>query len=155
MCAAKFRLTFVVVFTAAYTLAASGWEPILFTNKVAISNGRKVISAILAADSQSKSNLQTLIGSQVVFATHAGPAGTTNCVLTLQSNIVLMVEYSPPYKWGDEREHIRDLGPIVHRYPSSAFYSSEVLGTLKSVDVEKRIVTIVARQENWRVREMW
>ena len=153
MWSAKSTLTFGAVFLAAFTLAASGWDqPTLFTNKVAIANGQKVLAAILAADSQSKSNIQALIGSQVVFFTHAGPWGATNCVLRIQSNTVLAVEFSPPYKWPpDTPGHPR----AAHVYPSYLFYSSEVLGTLKSVDLEKRVVRIVAKQEDWKVRELW
>jgi hypothetical protein len=152
MCSAKFRLAFGAVFLTTFTLAASRWEqPILFTNKLAIANGQKVLAAILAADSQSKSNIQALIGSQVVFFAHAGPGGT-NCVLSIQSNVTLVVEFSPPYQWP---QNVAGYPPVPHEYPSSIYYSSEVLGTLKSVDLERRVVAIAAKQEDWKVRELW
>lgn len=152
MRSAKYWLTLGVVCFAAGTLVASGWEePILFTNKTAIADGKAILSAMLSPEIQSKTNIQALIGSQVVFFSHAGPAGT-NCVLAVQTNVFLVVEFKPPYQWP---ANVIGHPPAAHVYPSYLFHSSEVLGTLKSVDLEKRIITIVAKQEDWRVRELW
>ena len=125
-------------------------EPILFTNQTAIANGKAVLSAVYADAAQSKTNIQALIGSQVVFYTHRGPTGT-NCVLTLRSNFVVFVEFNPPYKYPG----MNIFWGHGNTYPCDEFYSTEILGTLKSIDMEKRIVTVVARQEDWKVREMW
>ena len=151
----KYQLTFAVVFFAAYKLAAQEWhdwkEPILFTNQTAaIANGHTVLSAMLADGAHTKTNIQALIGSQVVFYTHRGPKGT-NCVLTLKSNTVLVVKFNPPYKYPD----MNIFWGHGNTYPSDEFYSTEILGTLRSVDVEKRVINIVAKQEDWKIREMW
>jgi hypothetical protein len=147
----KYQLTLAVVLFATYKLAAQEWkEPILFTNQTAIANGHIVLSSMFADGAQTKTNIQALIGSQVVFYTHGGSKGT-NCVLTLQSNTVLVVEFNPPYKYPG----MNIFWGHGNTYPSDEFYSTEILGTLKSVDVEKRVINIVARQEDWKIREMW
>jgi hypothetical protein len=77
-----------------------------------------------------------LIGSQVVFVgSAASPGGNAN--LMVWTNVVLEVEIRPE----------RDVRP------HSAFWHAEVLGTLKSVDFEKRVIHIQAKPEDWRVRE--
>jgi hypothetical protein len=119
------------------------------TNKVAVANGQKTFQALLVADGQSKTNIQALIGSQVVFYPTRGPKGTNDCVLTLPERVFLLVEFSPPYQW-DKR-----LWEPGSKYPSDMFYSTAILGTLKSVDFEKRVITIVAKQQDWIVTGLW
>jgi len=109
--------------------------PIFFTNQTAVANARAVLSAVRVGDSQSKTNVQALIGSQVVFAGGAAPPGGS-ANLMVSSNVVLEVEISPS-------RGVR---------PRAISWDAEVLGTLKSVDFEKRVIKIRAKPEDWRVR---
>ena len=116
--------------------AADTWSPVFFTNKTAIANGSTVLAAVRSGDTQSKASIQALIGSQVIFVGGAAPPGG-NANLMVASNVVLEVEIRPA----------RDVRP------HAVVWSAEVLGTLKSVDFEKRVIHIRAKPEDWRVRE--
>jgi hypothetical protein len=120
--------------TAAF--ADDSLPPIFFTNGTAIANARTVLAAVRSGDLQSRTNAQALIGSQVVFAGGAAPPGG-NADLVVSSNIVLKVQIRPE----------RDVRP------HSVFWVAEVLGTLRSIDFNKRTIQIVAKPQNWRVRE--
>ena len=122
-----------------FTITAHGadyWTPLFFTNQTAVANGSTVLSAVRSGDTQSKASVQALIGSQVVFVGGAAPPGG-NANLMVASNIVLEVEIRPA----------RDVRP------HAVVWSAEVIGTLKSVDFEKRVIHIRAKPEDWRVRE--
>ena len=153
MSVARFKITLSIAILVAYAVTThAGWaEPVLFTNQIAITNGQKIFSSVLIGDSQSKSNIQALVGSPVVFYGGQGPKGT-NCLLTLQSNVVLMVEFDPPYVFP---QRPAGQGPASHEYPSSFAYSCEVMGTFKDADCKNRIITITAKQNDLRVRELW
>jgi hypothetical protein len=114
----------------------SRWTPVFLTNEPALSNGRAVLAAVLCGDAKSRSKVQALIGSQVVFVGGAAPPGG-NANLLVWSNVVLEVEIRP----------LRDVRP------RSVVWSVEVLGTLKSVDLAKRTIHIRAKPEDWIVRD--
>ena len=133
-------LVAVAAFLIGFATAASADDslpPIFFTNQTAIANARAVLAAVRSGDLQSKTNVQALIGSQVVFAGGAALPGG-NADLLVSSNVVLKVQIRPS----------RDVRP------HSVFWVAEVSGTLKSVDFEKRTIHIVAKPENWRPREL-
>jgi len=127
----------LLVGTAIAASADESLPPIFFTNQTAIANARVVLSAVRAGDSQSKTNVQALIGSQVVFAGGAAPPGG-NANLMVSSNVVLEVQIRPA----------RDVRP------HSVFWVAEVSGTLKGVDFKKRVIHIIAKPEDWRAREL-
>jgi len=110
------------------------WAPFFSTNRTAITNGWKVLDAVLSGDSMSKNNIRAMYGSQVVFAGD-GPRPEGRADLVLLSNVVLEVEISP--------------GQLGKQNCFS--WSAEVLGTLKSVDFDKRVIRIVAKPEDWRL----
>jgi hypothetical protein len=132
---------------AAYVAPVYGWdEPVLCTNKIAIANGKEIFLAMCSTNTQSKTNIQAVIGSQVVFMGIGAESPGTNLFLTVQSNIVLVVEFNPPYL-------IANGWPMTVQVvkPLDTFYfhsKVEALGTLKSVDLEKRAIKIVAKQED-------
>lgn len=101
-----------------------------FTNNVtAISNGQIVVSALLAGDS---GRVQAFIGSEVVFIGYAPwSGGGTN--ITVESNIVLNVE----------------LQPSANVTSHGSGNPAEVLGTLKSVDFQKRVIYIRAKPKDY------
>ena len=104
------------------------------TNATAITNGQSVVSALLAGDS---SRVQALVGSQVAFRGYGSGGSMTNhpANLMISSNIILDVEIVPA------RNMIR---------PCCVWWA-DVLGTLKSVDFEKRVIYIQARLEDWHL----
>ena len=113
--------------------------PSFFTNQLAISNGRAVLAAMISGDTQSKTNVQALIGSQVIFegTGSALPGATspgTNANLMVWSNVVLQV----------------DLRPLQEVRLHNAFsWSAKVLGTLKGVNFQERVIYIEAKPEDW------
>ena len=133
-----FQSIFASVLFVITAHAADSLSPYYFTNQTAISNGSTVLSAVRSRDTQSKASIQALIGSQVVFVGGAAPPGG-NANLIVASNVVLEVEIRP----------LRDVRP------RAVAWSAEVLGTLKSVDFEKRVIHIRARPEDWRVRDTY
>ena len=139
MCLARLHSAFTVallVIAAQAVFAGDDWKPLHFTNQTAIANGHTVLSAVRSGDAQGRTNIQALLGSQVVFVgSIAPPGGSAN--LMVWSNIVLEVEIRPA----------RDVRP------HAVVWSAEVLGILKSVDFEKRVIHIRAKPEDWRVRE--
>jgi hypothetical protein len=110
---------------------AEVWFPYAFTtNAAAITNGRAVVDALLVGDSQSKSNVHTLIGSTVIFAGwQVDGWSPTNVPLSLGSNIVVRVEVPAP---GEFR-------------PGCNAWSAMVEGTLKSVDFQNRVIYVRSR----------
>jgi hypothetical protein len=133
-----FQSVFAAVLFVITAHAADSWSPIFFTNKTAIANGSTILAAVRSGDTQSKASVQVLIGSQVVFVGGAAPPGG-NANLMVASNVVLEVDIRPS----------RDVRP------HSVAWSAEVLGTLKSVDFEKRVIHIRAKPEDWRVRDTY
>jgi hypothetical protein len=137
------QLSFVAMLvslsSAAEDIRPPSWPPSFFTNQLAISNGRAVLAAVISGDTQSKTNVQALIGSQVVFeGTGSASPGTmspgTNANLMVWSNVVLQVDIRPPR---DDGSH-------------GAFaWSVKVLGRLKGVDFQKRVIHIEAKPEDW------
>ena len=138
MRASLFHSVLAAVVFVIIARAADSWSPAFFTNKTAIANGSIVLAAVRSGDTQSKASVQALIGSQVVFVGGAAPPGG-NANLMVASNVVLEVEIRPA----------RDVRP------HSVAWSAEVLGTLKSVDFEKRVIHIRAKPEDWRVRDTY
>jgi hypothetical protein len=139
-------LTFQIIVAMALLVSAAharaDWRTLLFTNATVITNSRVVLSALSSGDAKSKSAVQALIGSQVAFSGY-GPVeieGRTKHInnLMVSTNILLDVEVQPPLNWSswDPRQHVNG-------------WDSEVLGTLKSVDFDKRIIYIKAKPENY------
>jgi hypothetical protein len=110
------------------------WAPSFLEKRTAITNGWKVLNAVLSGDANSKRSIRALYGSQVVFAGD-GPRADSYANLDLVSNVVLEVEISP--------------GHLSH--PQNFSWSAEVFGTVKEVDFDKRVIRIVAEPENWIV----
>jgi hypothetical protein len=135
MRSARLQLIIAAVFFAFAAQAADFWPPRSFTNETAIVNGHTVWLAVLSGDAQSKTNVQKLVGSQVGFAGYALQFGSAN--LWVNSNIVVEVEIRPPQDVYRNVSHARQI-------------SVEVLGILKSVDFEKRVIYIQAKPEGWR-----
>ena len=106
--------------------------------KVAITNGRTVLSAVLSGDAQSKTNVQALIGSKVVFVGGAAPP-EDNANLVVWSNVVVEVE----------------LRPSRNVIPRSVYWEAEVLGTLQSVDFKRKIIRIRAKPDDWRHQDTY
>jgi hypothetical protein len=131
-----FQSVFASVLFVITAHATDSGSPVFFTNKTAIVNGSTVLAAVRSGATQSKASIQVLIGSQVVFVGGAAPPGG-NANLMVASNVVLEVEIRP----------VRDVRP------HSVAWSAEVLGTLKSVDFERRVIHIRAKPEDWRVRD--
>ena len=113
-------------------------HPTRFVSFDAVTNGNTVLAAVRSADAQSKMSVRALIGSQVVFYGYP-PDGRvyegTIADLMISSNVVLEVEIRP----------FRDVSP------HAIAWDAKVLGTLKSIDFEKRVIRIRARPEDWRV----
>jgi hypothetical protein len=114
-------------------------HPTRFVSFDAVANGNKVLAAVRSADAPSKASIQALIGSQVVF--YGYPPNWrvytgSRADLMVSSNIFLDVEIRP---W-------RDVGP------GAVNWDAKVLGTLKSVDFETRVIHIRAKPEDWRVQ---
>jgi len=131
-----FWFIFAVTLLCFSAAAQDFLSPIYFTNHSAISNGRSVLTAMISEDAQRKTNVQALIGSQVVFVGGtAPPGGSAN--LMVWTNVLLEVQIRPA----------RDVRP------HSVVWTSEVLGTLESVDFQKRVIHIQAKPEDWIVRE--
>ena len=119
------------VITTAY---AQPTMPIHFTNETAVANGSTVLSAVLSGDPLSKTNVQALVGSPVVFVGFAAQIGTAN--LLVKSNILVEIELKP---WRD----------VYENEPHARQNYAEVLGILKSVDFEKRVIHIQAKPADW------
>jgi hypothetical protein len=141
----KSPLTIGAVLLVAGAVTACAWEePILITNRTAITNGQKVVEAILSVDTQKSPDVKSLVGSEVAFVAHRGHWDRMKCMLNLQSNVVLVVEFDPPYPPSpDARVSI----------PWFFWITVEVSGKVKSIDLPKRTVTIIAKLEDVRVRE--
>jgi hypothetical protein len=116
---------------------AQVWFPYAFaTNATAITNGRAVVDALLVGDSQSKSNVHALIGSSVIFAGwQLDGWSPTNVPLSLGSNIVVKVEVPAPDEFG----------------PGCNAWSAMVEGTLKSVDLQNRVIYVRSRPRGLNV----
>jgi hypothetical protein len=113
------------------SLASGPFSPLHFTKEgVAFTNGLLVLSALKIGDTQSKSQVQALIGSRVWFHFVSGDKPDMEVV---GDNIFLAIEVSPP----------RELPRGDHAY------SGEVVGTLKAVDFEKHVIHIKIRPEGW------
>jgi hypothetical protein len=125
-------LTAALLSSSGATCRASGpVAPICFTNEVAaFTNGQAVLAALKSGDAQSKKLIKALIGSRVLFA---GSERAND--LNLGGNIFLVVDGSRPPREG--RPHART-------------WADEVVGVLKSVDFEKRLIHIEARPEDWK-----
>jgi len=130
----RFQLIVIAVFFITTAHAQDGGRPIYFTNQTAVANGNTVLSAVLSGDSQSKTNVQALVGAQVIFVGLAVKEGTGN--LLVKSNIFVEVELKP---WRD----------VYENEPFARQNYAEVLGTLASVDFEKRVVHIQAKPKDW------
>jgi hypothetical protein len=124
------------MFFASAAQAADFWQPRGSTNETAIANGRTVWLAVLSSDAQSKTNIQKLVGSQVGFAGYALQFGSAN--LWINSNVVVEVEIRPAQDVYRNVSHARQI-------------FGEVLGILKGVDFEKRVIRIQAKPEDWRI----
>jgi hypothetical protein len=120
------------------TARAQPRAPTFFTNQTAIANGDKVWSAVVSGDNQAKTNIQALVGSQVVFVGEAQRVGSAN--LVVGSNVVVEVELKP---WRD----------VYRNEPHARVNYSEVSGTLKNVDFDKRVITIKAKPNEWKNTE--
>ena len=110
--------------------------PIYFTNElVAFTNGLKVLTAVKVADAKGKERVESLIGSRVLFRGNnsEAPHGT-NADLNLGNGVLLIVELNP---------HLNIRLP-------GRMWVAEVVGVLKSVDFEHRIVHIKALPEEWK-----
>jgi hypothetical protein len=137
------RFTSFCIFIVTWLLAVCDFafaddtpKPYFFTNQVAVSNGQAVVSAVCSGGSQT--NILALIGSPVVFiGGEAPPGGDAN--LTVWSNVVVEVEIRPA----------RDV------QPHSVYWEAEVLGTLKSVDFQKRVIHIWAKPDDWKARRLY
>jgi hypothetical protein len=139
----RFTAFHSLVAVAALTLAtvtagaADSWKTHYFTNEIATANSRAVLFA-LSGDANSKTDVKALIGSEVTFCGDAlYQGGGTN--ITLESNIILNVELQPP--------HLKYHFIGVHGAVDSGV---EVLGTLKSIDFEKRVIYIRASPKDYR-----
>ncbi|MGD0410894.1 MAG: hypothetical protein ABSC18_04265 [Verrucomicrobiota bacterium] len=109
--------------------------PICFTNELAaFTNGQTLYTALKSRDPESKKQIQALIDSRVLFD---GWAGLGNADLHLGDDISLEVEVSPPR---EVRPHARN-------------WEAETVGVLKSVDIEKRVIRIEIRPEDWKAYE--
>jgi hypothetical protein len=135
---ARFHILVVTLLLAASDVAFAddAPKPYFFTNQIAVSNGQAVVSAVCSGSSQT--NTQALTGSPVVFIGGAAPPGG-NANLTVWSNVVVEVEIRPA----------RDVRP------HSVYWEAEVLGTLKSVDFQKRVIHIWAKPDDWRARRLY
>ncbi|HEV2329747.1 MAG TPA: hypothetical protein VGY56_13275 [Verrucomicrobiae bacterium] len=109
-----------------------------FTNETVVANSRTVLLAVYSGSGHSRAEVQTLIGSQVAYggyAALAAEAGGHPASLMLSGNVVLNVDIQPP----------KDVRP------QAATWYAQVMGTLKRVDFQKRIIYIQAKPENWRL----
>lgn len=113
--------------------AADIWVTSHFTNATVIANSRQIFRAIQAGGAKGKADVQALIGSPVAFIGEARYIGGGTNIM-VRSNIVLNVELQPS----------RFVG--VH----GAFSEVEVMGKLKRVDFEKRVIYILAKPEDYR-----
>ncbi|HEV2318732.1 MAG TPA: hypothetical protein VGV18_03215 [Verrucomicrobiae bacterium] len=110
----------------------------VFTNETVVANSRTVLLSVHSGSSHSRAEVQTLIGSQVAYcgyAALAAQAGGHPASLMLSSNVVLNV----------------DIQPLKDVRPQAATWCAEVMGTLKRVDFQKRIIYIQAKPEDWRL----
>ena len=121
----------LILSNATICRASSPVAPICFTNEVAaFTNGQAVLAGLKSGDAQSKKVIQGLVGSRVLFDGLESGNG-----LKLGENIFLEVEGSSPPREG--RPHARN-------------WADEIVGVLKSVDFEKRVIHIKARPEGWK-----
>jgi|GEM_PF-4985572 len=114
--------------------AADIWVTHFFTNATVVANSRLLFSAIQAGDAKGRVDVKALLGLPVAFVGEARySGGGTNIIV--RSNIVLNVELQP----------IRFVGV------PGAFSKVEVMGKLKGVDFEKRVIFILAKPADYRV----
>jgi hypothetical protein len=99
-------------------------------------NGQLVLAAIRSGDAQSKTNVQALIGSQVVFVGEGVPRNGFWSDFEINDHIDVKVDVVPFEK--------------VHPGPCGE-YGVEVKGELESVDFGKRIICVKVKPENWKV----
>ena len=145
-CQAAMRYWMYIVFfgamlamTSATSFAVEQPEPIFFLLETnAVVSARLVLAAVRDGDTQTRTNIQSLIGHNVVFIGGTAPRGT-NADLTLGDDIILKVEIRP----------FRDVRP------QSVMWESEVFGRLDSVDFSNRVIRITTSSENWKVRQTW
>lgn len=126
-------VTVLFYVTAQAAHASDSWRTHSFTNETIIANSHVVISTLISGDAESKARVEALIGSEIAFngeAKYAG--GGTN--LILESNVVLNVE----------------MQPAANVRTSGAFSTVEILGTLKKVDFEKKIIYIIAKPKDYK-----
>jgi hypothetical protein len=110
--------------------------PICFTNElVAFTNGLAVTTAFKTAEAISQAHVDSLIGSRVLFDGNSwdAPRGT-NADLNLGGGLLLCVELEPQH---DVRPH-------------GGLWRAEVVGVLRSIDFEKRVIHVKARPEDWK-----
>jgi hypothetical protein len=129
-----FQMLVLVAMATSVLGADANQTPFFLSGEgVAITNANRVLSAILAGDPQSKTNVQALIGAQVVFVGGNAPPGY-NANLLVWSNVTVEVE----------------LRPRKNVLPRSVGWDAEVLGTLTGVDFKRRVIYVRAKPENWR-----
>ncbi|HEY3931336.1 MAG TPA: hypothetical protein VGM58_03095 [Verrucomicrobiae bacterium] len=110
-------------------------------------NGQTVLLGIRSGDEQSRTNVQRLIGSTVVFVGDSDES-RKGVFSDLQTHRV-----------DDLQPHDKDIKIEVDIIPfrdvhpgMCGSWVAEVRGTLESVDFEKRIIRITAKPEDWKVR---
>lgn len=117
-------------------IQAAERKPMCFTNELAaFTNGQTVLRAINLGNAQDKIQAQALAGTRVLFtgSSWEAPRGT-KADLNLGNGILLKVELTT-------ERNVR---------PHGAMWRAEVVGVLKDVDFEKRIVTVRTRPEEWQ-----
>lgn len=110
-------------------------KPICFTNELAaFTNGSTVLTAITTSNYLAKARIESLIGSRVLFDGDNSKVPSTNADLNLGKGVILRVELNPQ----------RDI------LPKGPMWRAEVVGILRSVDFERRVIHITARPEEWQ-----
>lgn len=119
--------------------------PLYFWKGSAASNGLTVILAIRSPSPESRTKVQALIGSTVAFVGDSYGA---------REGIFSDLE---THRESDSQPHDNtievDMIPFTDVHPTECgMWTAEVLGTLRSVDFQKRVIRIKARPEKWKVR---
>jgi hypothetical protein len=142
------QMLFTVIFLAfatQVTVADITYTP-YYTNATVVANSRQIIEAIASGDTNRIAGAKALIGSQVAYYGVADFVGGG-------TNINIYQFISKDSNHVDDHLHMRlyvELKPWHDFRTHGAFSFVEVLGTLESVDFEKRIIYIQAKPENYR-----
>jgi hypothetical protein len=131
------RSALFIIFALGSAMLGCSLRPLTRTDHAAaIHNGQVALSAIQSNGQPGHHAVESLIGSPVAFFGGAAPPGG-NANLIVSNDVTVDVELRP----------YRDVRP------QAVSWDAWVVGRLKSVDFQKRIIYIRAHPDDWLVRD--